>query len=176
MYIQWKTVPAAGIVCQGLLIVMEWITVIGLILLGIFLLVAEVIFIPGTTFVGIAGFICVLLGIYLGYNHFGTTTGSLILAGAILASVFALYYSFKTRSWERFSLKGEHTARFNDDYKLELKVGDKGVTISSLKPTGKAIFQDKELEVRSEGGFISENRKIEIIKIDQNKIIVTSIA
>ncbi len=62
---------------------MEWFAVIGLIILGIGLVVIEVVFVPGTTVVGIAGFICTGFGIYLGYDYFGNVTGSILLVFSI---------------------------------------------------------------------------------------------
>lgn len=154
---------------------MEWITVIGLILFGIGLLIIEVIFIPGTTIVGIAGFICSGFGVYLGYDYFDSTTGTTILIVSSSFLLVVMIYAFKSRAWERFSLKDENTGRFNDDFKVTLSVGDQGQTTSSLKPSGKALFNEKELEVRSNGGFINENQQIKIIRIEPNKIIVEPI-
>ncbi len=154
---------------------MEWFAVIGLIVLGMGLLIIEIIFIPGTTVVGIAGAICSIYGIYLGYDYFGNTGGTIVLISAAIFNGGAIVYAFKTKSWERFSLKDINSGRFNEDQKYQLKLGDQGTTISSLKPIGKAIFNDTELEVRSEGTYIRENQEIEIIKIDNKKIIVKPI-
>ena len=151
---------------------MEWLIILGLMLLGTFLLVAEIIFVPGTTIVGILGFIFSAYCIYLGYDYYGPSTGTLILIGGLILNVVALVIAFKGKSWERFSLKGTMTGKFNDDFKPDIKVGDHGKTISSLKPIGKAIFDDDIIEVRSNGGFITENIEIEVLRIESSKIIV----
>lgn len=150
---------------------MEWFTVVGLVLFGLVLIVLEVILIPGTTFVGIAGLISTIFGIYLGYEYFGNTTGTFVLIGSILAGLLTMVYALKSNSWERFSLKGEITSRFNDDQN-PLEPGAEGETISSLKPVGKASFNDQEVEVRSNGGYIAENEKVKITRIESNKIFV----
>ncbi|WP_420316702.1 NfeD family protein [Ekhidna sp.] len=154
---------------------MEWLIIIGLMLLGTFLIVAEIIFVPGTTVVGILGFIFSAYCIYLGYDYFGPTIGTLILLGGLVLNVIALVIAFKGRSWERFSLKGTMTGKYNDDYKFDLNIGDKGMTISSLKPVGKALFEDREIEVRSNGGYINENVEIEVLRIESSKIFVQSV-
>ena len=151
---------------------MEWLIIIGLMLFGTFLLVAEIIFVPGTTIVGVLGFIFSAYCIYLGYDYFGPTTGTLILIGGAALNITALVIAFKGKSWERFSLKGTMTGKFNEEFKHDIQEGDKGVSISSLKPIGKALFGDTEIEVSSNGGFIEENIEIEVIKIDSSKIIV----
>lgn len=151
---------------------MDWITVIGLVLLGIFLLVAEIIFVPGTTIVGILGLLFSIYGIYLSYDYFGATTGSIFLVSALIVNVAALIVAFKGNSWERFSLKSSVTGKFNEDFNPQLNEGDIGQTISSLKPIGKALFNDVEIEVQSNGGYINENVEIEILRIESRKIFV----
>ena len=47
-----------------------------------------------------------------------------------------------------------------------------GLSSSSLKPYGKAIFGNKTYEVKSLENFIEENKKIKIINILQDKILV----
>jgi len=151
---------------------MEWLPLVAFIALGLILLLAEIIFVPGTTVVGIAGFISMAYGIYLAYETQGTTVGTLTLFGSLVASAVMLYVSFTNRSWERFSLKNTMTSRVNEGYSKEIMIGDRGKTISSLKPIGKALLKDKEIEVRSNGDFIQENTDIEVIRIDGNRIFV----
>lgn len=151
---------------------MDWLPIIGLLLFGTFLIVAEVIFVPGTTLVGILGFLFGCYGVFMAFDRFGTATGTAVLIGAVALNIIALVIAFKGQSWERFSLKNSHQAHVNDDFKVELSVGDQGKTISSLKPVGKALFQEKELEVRSEGHYIRENMDVEILRIESNKIFV----
>ena len=154
---------------------MDWISVLALIALGITLIVVEVIFVPGTTVVGILGFICGGFGIYLGYDYFGPTTGTIIMVVASLVGFGAIFYSFKSKAWERFSLKEEHRSKYNDGIKVNLQIAQRGKTISSLKPFGKALFEDQIVEVKSNGAYISENQQVEITKIEFNRIIVKPI-
>ena len=53
--------------------VLDWVTVILLIGIGLILIVVELIFVPGVTIVGILGFILVAVGIWIGYAALGTT-------------------------------------------------------------------------------------------------------
>ena len=151
---------------------MDWITVIGLVVFGIFLLIAEIIFVPGTTIVGVLGLLFSGYGIYLGYDYFGSTVGTIFLVSTLLLNVVALVVAFKGKSWERFSLRNSMTGKFNQDIKLDFKEGDIGQSISSLKPIGKGLFNEMEIEVRSNGGYINENVEIEIIRIESNKFFV----
>ena len=153
----------------------EWITVIGLILVGIFLVVAEVIFIPGIFIAGSIGVGLSIYGVFLSYDYFGPDTGVIVMITAIIGNVLALTLALRGKSWERFSLKQTHNSRVNDQYDYNLQAGDEGITISSLKPIGKALFNDKIIEVRSMGNFVNEETKVKILKIESGKIIVEPI-
>lgn len=154
---------------------MEWFTIIGFIVLGITLLIIELIFVPGTTIVGIGGFICGGYGIYVAFQTFGNTVGIVTLGVTLAVGLGATIYGLKTKSWEKFSLKKSMDGKFNEEFKFDLTVGDTGTSISSLKPVGKALFKDNELEVRSSGTFVTENQEIVITKIVDNKIFVEPI-
>jgi membrane-bound ClpP family serine protease len=154
---------------------MEWLFVLGLMLLGIGIIIVEVIFIPGTTVVGILGFIISIYSIYLGYDYFGTPTGHFILAGGFVATTIAIVTAFKSGAWDRFSLKESMSSRVNDDYQINVDVGDIGESISSLKPIGKGIFNDQVIEVRTNGDYIRESNKIKVIRVEGHKIFVEPI-
>lgn len=154
---------------------MEWITIISLILLGIFLVISEILFIPGIFIAGTIGVLCSIYSVYLSYDYFGTTTGTIVLISTIALNVLSFVLAFRGKTWEKFSLRQSHIAKVNEDFKYDLKIGDKGKTISTLKPIGKAIFNDSVLEVRSKGNYIDENVEIEIERIDSTRIFVKTV-
>lgn len=153
----------------------EWIFIIGLILLGTFLVVAEVVFIPGIFVAGTLGALLIAWSIYSSYDAYGNIAGTITLVTSVLLNIFALIFTFRDKSWERFSLKETHTAKVNDHEKATIAIGDKGITTSVLKPVGKAILNDIEMEVATKGGYITENIEIVVLSNDQNKIIVEKI-
>ena len=154
---------------------MDWITIIGLILIGTFLVVAEILFIPGIFIAGTIGVLLSIWGIYIGYEAYGATTGTFILLAAIISNVTAVALTLRGKTWEKFSLRQSHIAKVNEDFKIELKIGVRGKTISTLKPIGKALFGENVIEVRSKGNYISENVEIEIERIDSSKIFVKTV-
>ncbi len=151
---------------------MEWFSTIGLIVLGIGLVILEIIFVPGTTIVGILGIIFFIGGIYLGFDYFDSDTGWAILISSVIAGGVALVYAFKSNAWERFSLKNTSEGKVNEGTSLKVSVGDKGLSISTLKPFGKAEFNNEEFEVRSNGSYINAGQHIEIKRIDGINIFV----
>ncbi|MFD2513866.1 NfeD family protein [Pontibacter locisalis] len=155
---------------------LDWITVILLIGIGLLLIIVELIFIPGTTLVGILGFILTCIGIWIGYAALGTTAGHVILAATVLIAAVAFVYSFRSDSWSRFALKDQNRGRVNEDYQHALQVGEEGKTVSALRPQGTAIFADRHHEVQTNGEFVAPNTPIRIIKLNQNKILVEEIS
>ena len=64
------------------------------------------------------------------------------------------------------------TSTVNESIGINLKVGNVGLATSDLKPVGKALFENEEIEVRTQGNFLSSGQKITIIKIDHSKVYV----
>ncbi len=153
----------------------EWITVVSLILFGLFLIVAEIIFVPGTTLVGVVGFIFLFTGIGFSFSYFGSETGWTTLGVSSVASGLILYYSFKTNVWNRFSLNSSIKSKVNEGELDSLTVGAEGQTVSALRPIGKAEIEKKMYEVKTLGEYLDSGSKIRIIKIESNQIIVEPI-
>ncbi len=153
----------------------DWLAVILLIFFGLGFIVAEIIFVPGTTLLGILGLVFVISGIVISYLSFGTGVGTVVLSISIIVGLSVLIYSFKSGIWEKFALKNSINSKFNEGRLDELQVGEEGVTISSLRPMGKADFRDKIFEVTTLGNFMKSGTKIRIITIRDNKIVVEPI-
>jgi membrane-bound ClpP family serine protease len=151
---------------------MEWLIVAALIISGILIILIEIIFVPGTTIVGIAGFLIGCYGIYSSYTYFGETTGHIVLVTSLIAMASAIIIAFKSNAWDRFSLHSTMEGKVNDDFKVVLEVGAEGISISSLRPMGKAIFDEKEVEVATLGEYAQDNQPVRIVKIIDNKIYV----
>jgi membrane-bound ClpP family serine protease len=154
---------------------MMWIIVIALLLIGIALLMAELIFIPGTTVVGLLGLIFSIVGVVISYQHFGSTIGFYVLMVTLAALVVAVFYSFRTGAWTRFSLKSSMNSRVNEGIMATVHIGDEGITISTLRPIGKAQFHDKTFEVKTSGNYIDQGEKVKIVQIESHQITVETI-
>ncbi len=150
----------------------EWITVASLIIFGLGLIVAEIIFVPGTTLVGVLGFIFLTIGVGLSFSYFGKETGWITVGGAAISSGLVLYFSFKANVWGRFALKSSSQSKVNEGELTGLAPGQEGIALSALRPVGKAEVGSKTYEVKTMGGYVSSGTKIRIIQILSNQIIV----
>ena len=154
---------------------MDWFSIILLIGMGIVLLLIEILFVPGTTFVGLIGGIMCVIGIIYTYTSHGPAAGTLVLVLTTGIGVTAMVYSFKAGIWKRFSNKNAIRSKVNEAQFVALQVGDTGITTSSLRPVGKAEFGNRTYEVHTLGNYIEEDQSIKIISISNQKIIVEPI-
>lgn len=143
-----------------------------LLIIGLVLLLAEVLFVPGTTVVGIFGLAVSLAGVAYAFLSFDAEVAWWIASIAVILNLVAIVYGFKSGLWNRFSLKSSMRGGAFDGRTDALQIGMPGKTISDLKPIGKASFGDVVYEVKSENGFIAVETDVTIIKIENNKILV----
>lgn len=139
-------------------------------ILGVVLLALEIVALPG----GIAGAFGVGLigfGVWQTYALFGTKVGTIVLLCAIALCVLMLIWFMKTKTWNRFSLNEESDSMVNQ-LEPTVKIGTKGVTISRLAPTGKALIDGETMEVHAVNKFIDPDRPIEVVSLEGYRIDV----
>lgn len=148
-----------------------WV-VAAVIAFGLLLILVEVFLIPGTTFVGLVGTMVVIAGVVVAYVDHGTKAGNIAFGISAVASGILVYIGFKAYTSRKFSLNDVIDGKVNELEDTEIRPGEKGETITNLRPNGKAIFGDKKIEVYSLGEFIDDRQPIEVAKISGNKIFV----
>ncbi len=151
---------------------MSLLSIIIIILLGIFLLLVEFLIIPGFTVFGIAGFVFIFLGVGSAYYFHNVTTGHITLASTVVASFITMYYLFKRKTWKNLGLNANIDSRHEPFSTDKIKPGDSGKTITRLAPIGKASVNEVICEAKSNSGFINENTEIEVVKVLTTQIIV----
>ncbi len=151
---------------------MTWVIIVSLLLIGLVLVLVEVIFVPGTTLVGVLGVLFSVFGLYYAFQHYEYSIALTISGIAVLANVGIIVYGLRSGVWKKFSLKETISSRAFDGRLLGLEVGQKGKAISDIKPFGKVEFGDKIYEVKSDSGFISAGTEVQIHRLESNKIII----
>lgn len=152
-----------------------WLIVAALILAGLLLVIVEIVFIPGTTVVGVIGVVLSFVGIFFGYREFGSSTGHLILASTTAAMGLMVYYAFQSKTWSRVALKSTIDSRNNEGFLESFVVNEEGVCVSALRPVGKAEFNKRLVEVSSEGDYVDAGTKVRIKEVSPAGIIVVQI-
>lgn len=152
-----------------------WLIISALILAGIVLIIAEVVFIPGTTVVGFLGVTFMIAGVVFAYKQFGNDAGFYVLLGTGVATGVALYFSFRNGAWKKVSNKSAIESKVNEGLTAHLNEGEEGITVSALRPMGTADFQGKIFEVKTSGEYVANAIRIKIVKIRVNDILVEPI-
>lgn len=151
---------------------MEVLILALLLILGIILILIETLFIPGTTIFGILGIISIFSSDYLSYVYYGAEFAIIYSIINSIICLVIIIYSLKSNTWDKVSLKKVHQEKVDKNKYENLKIGELGLSTSSLKPYGKGKFNNKTYEVKSSENFIDEGKKIKIIDILQDKILV----
>mgnify|MGYP002564660002 CR=1 FL=1 len=141
--------------------------IITLIVIGIILLVAELVLLPGISVAGIAAFVSFAAAIFYGFFHFGVVGGSIIVASIVILSIIAVVVSLRANTWRRLSLKttieGSSTPTPEQQ---NIRIGQQGETITRLAPMGKVRFGEVTIEAKSIDSFLDPHQTVEVIGYD----------
>lgn len=154
---------------------MAWLILSLIIAIGLGLIVIEIIFVPGTTVVGILGLLCIIGGVMYGFSTFGAPIGWGITAATVLISTAVIIISLKSGVWKRFALNKSMESKVNDHIPITVKEGDQGITLSALRPIGNAEFGNDKMEVTTLGELIDSGSKVKVTQVEGRIIYVEQI-
>jgi len=151
-----------------------------LFIIGLFLLLAEIFFIPGFGLAGIGGIAAILASIFLTFGNITQATYSILIALGISVIGFFLLIKYipSTRTWRKFVLSTEqkkelgYTVGTKD---LKRLTGKEGIAITPLRPSGIVEVNGKKLNALTQGEYVDSNTKIKIISVEGNKIVVEEV-
>ena len=146
-------------------------------LVGVGLLVLEV-FMPGFGLPGVSGVILLIAGIVITWHTYGPVSGLAVTLISLALAGISISISIKSAATGKLSksrlILNEVTPPV-DHEETETFLGKEGVTSTVLNPVGFADFDGVRLNVVSEGSFLAKDRKVKVIQVEGNKIIVREI-
>jgi len=151
--------------------------IIFLIIIGLLLFIIEFMLIPGITVAGIGGAVCLVTGIIFAFASQGISTGLWVLGITALVMIVLTVLMLKANTWNKFMLKTSIDGKVDTVGAGEGKVrpGDKGITVTRLAPGGKVLVNGEYFEAKSIDILIDPKKEVEVIRIDDNKLIVKPI-
>lgn len=149
--------------------------VIFLVLLGLFFLVAELVFLPGAALGVILSLASYAAATYFAFVRIGMVGGFITLGIILLLSLIATIISLRAKTWQRFALKNKVEGQSMQTPAEEVRIGDCGVTISRLSPMGKVLIGGKEYEAKSAEAYIDQRTEVTVTGFENFTIIVKSI-
>lgn len=144
---------------------------ISLIIIGLLLLFAEILLIPGVGVAGILGLLSLGGSCFYAFNQMGSTAGAIVTAVNVLLVVALSIYVLRAKTWKRLTLDTNINSKAVPS-DLDVEVGDRGVTITRLAPTGSARFSGLIVEVKALEGLLDPGEDVEVVLIEEGKIYV----
>lgn len=164
---------------------------------GVLLLLAEVFIIPGFGVTGVAGLILLLAGLVFAITptsaSYSTTEGQEELLRAavtvllsVVTALFSMFVIFRRLGTipilSRYALRTPDPGEVDEQIfgvlpptELPVRVGDRGMATSPLRPSGKAEFGEEVIDVVADFGMIGEGTQVEVISADRFRIVVTRV-
>lgn len=145
-----------------------------LILVGLVLMFAEILLIPGVGVAGILGLLSMGGSCYYAFTEFDSTTGAIVTAvNAVLVAALTIWV-LRAKTWKRFALDTNIDAKAVVP-DTSVSVGDRGVAVTRLAPMGMARFGDLRLEVTAIEGIIDPGVEVEVVEVDGVKVYVSPV-
>jgi membrane-bound ClpP family serine protease len=144
--------------------------IITLILVGLVLIFAEILLIPGVGIAGVLGLLSMGGSCFYAFHEFGTTAGAIVTGvNAVLISALTVWV-LRAKTWKRMSLETNIDSKAVEGVSLSL--GDKGKTVTRLAPMGSARFGNYIVEVKALEGMLDPETPVEVVLIEDNRIYV----
>jgi len=194
----WGVSGTIGLVCLALFFgaqymvgLARWIEPV-LFIIGGILLAIEIFVIPGFGITGVSGILLIIASLFLALVKHpmpkspvdvtrlvqaGYVVGASLVATFLVATVsfrFMGKIPFLSKLVLFSEEKGEEGYR-SAPVEMEKFIGREGMTLTMLRPVGKAQFGDIIVDVLSEGELIEKGKRVEVIKVEGNRIVVSEV-
>ena len=146
--------------------------IVFLYIVGMALAVAEV-FLPGAI-MGLIGLVCVLASIYLAFQEGLVTLGwtLVIVTVAAIPVMVILWVKVLNRV---LAMKQTQEGYTGAQVELKEMVGQEGVAMTQLRPSGMARIGDLKVDVVSEGEVIDRDSRVRVIEVASNRVVVRAV-
>ena len=144
--------------------------------LGVILLALEIVA-PGAV-LGIAGGVCMFIGVAVAFAVFGGTGGAVASSAALLALGATLYLEFvwlpRSRLVKKFSMDTTNPGASQPPLAQEHEVvGREATAQTKLAPTGYVQVEGRRYEAFSQSGFAEAGTRLRVVAVDNFRLIVT---
>jgi len=136
-------------------------------------------FVPSGGLISVAAAACVIGAVVFAFNRLEMVPAVLFTGAAIILAPTSLVTAFlllpKTSIGRRLTLRStqaRNTGYVAQDVKEDELVGQQGVALSALRPSGEARIGDRRYDVITEGEMIERGTPIEVRTVGGNRIVV----
>lgn len=187
-----------GITCLAVIFLNQYLvglahyTELLIILLGLALMGVEMFVLPGFGIVGFTAILIIAAGLMLTLQDFvvpdpsipwqmdilkgNLTTALWALVGAVISGLLILRYVMPWFSIGRegpFLMSDLRAAHADSSEAARIRIGDRGMAVTDLRPSGKADINDDLFDVITDNEFLDRGTPLVVIKVTGNRIIVS---
>lgn len=147
--------------------------IIALVLIGVLLLVAELVLLPGISVAGVGALLAFGVAIFYAFFEYGVLWGVVTLTITVVLTVIAVFVSLRSNTWQRLSLKTTiDSASTPTPQQNNIRMGQVGITLTRLAPMGKVRIGEVTVEAKAVDDFIDPKQPVEVIGFDNTVVIV----
>ncbi len=147
--------------------------IVTLILVGLVLIFAEIMLIPGVGIAGILGLLSLGGSCFYAFAEMGSTAGGIVTTVNVVLLVVMTVYVLRAKTWKRMSLETNISSKAVEE--VTVSVGDRGKTVTRLAPMGSARFGNYIVEVKALEGMMGPETPVEVVMIEDNRIYVKAL-
>ena len=149
--------------------------IITLVLVGLVLIFAEILLVPGVGIAGVLGLLSLGGSCFYAFTQLGTTAGTIVTAVNVLLIVSLTIWVLRAKTWRRLTLETNIESKAVSSDSDILAVGDRGRTVTRLAPMGSVKFGEHVVEVKALEGMIDPGVEVKVVLIEDKKIYVNNI-
>ena len=154
---------------------MDIIVIVLLVVLAIFLVVVEVLLLPGVTVAAFGALAAGIYAAYLTYDIAGLPMAMTVFIASLVISIITVMICLRHLNISRISLEINSDSIVLPDVKNLVSMGETGVALTRLAPMGTVIIGDKSYEAKSRNGLVDPKSNIKVIGYEDNIVIVEKI-
>lgn len=136
---------------------------------------------PISGMIALAGLVAFVASVGLAFQLYGVTWGYIVAAAELVAATILIFIALKRFPQSRVgnllilrrSLDKEDG--FSGTKNAQEYIGAEGETVTHLRPAGIANIDSQRMDVVTEGDFIDKGRKVEVVTVEGNRIVVREI-
>ena len=149
--------------------------IITLVLVGLVLIFAEILLVPGVGIAGVLGLLSLGGSCFYAFTQLGTTAGTIVTAVNVLLIVSLTIWVLRAKTWRRLTLETNIESKAVSSDSDILAVGDRGRTVTRLAPMGSVKFGEHVVEAKALEGMIDPGVEVKVVLIEDKKIYVNNI-
>lgn len=166
-----------GYVYMIMLEAIDWLLVLSIILfISGFVLIGIEMLAPGFSAPGLLGIISLIIAIFLTADSFAEgiiiTIILLILLAIMFATILRLFAKGKLKSPIILKDELKKDKGYVSADEMNHLLGKRGVAVTDLRPSGTGNFDGVDMDVISDGKYITKDTKLIIFKVQGSKLIV----